>query len=79
MQYREVGSGIVQTISVSVVSGDSATEIIISNLDPSTIYTIEVAAVNSAGTGPYSYPLIAEVLESEDHDLLHHITLVLLF
>ena len=79
VQYREVGSGIVQTISVSVVSGDSATEIIISNLDPSTIYTIEVAAVNSAGTGPYSYPLIAEVLESEDHDLLHHTTLLLVF
>ena len=64
VQYREVGSGIVQTISVSVVSGDRATEI--PNLHPSTIYTIEVAAVNSAGTGPYSYPLIAEVLQSED-------------
>ena len=51
-----------QIISVSVIS----TEAIISTLDPSTIYTIEVAAVNSAGTGAYSYPLIAEILESED-------------
>ena len=36
------------------VSGDSVTEANISNLLSSTTYSIQVAAVNSAGTGPYS-------------------------
>ena len=48
------------------VSGGSATETTISSLTPSVLYTIEVAAVNSAGTGIYSYPLIAEIPQSKD-------------
>ena len=36
------------------VSGGSVTETTISNLTPSTTYNIEVAAVNDAGTGPFS-------------------------
>ena len=39
-----------RTVSVS----GSATETTISGLTPSTEYTIEVAAVNSVSTGPYS-------------------------
>ena len=33
----------------------SDTKVTISNLMPSTTYTIEVSAVNSAGIGPYYY------------------------
>ena len=36
------------------VSGGSVTETTISNLTPSTTYNIQVAAVNNAGTGPFS-------------------------
>ena len=38
------------------VSGGSVTEATISELTLSTTYSIEVAAVNSAGTGVYSSP-----------------------
>ena len=41
----------VQTMSVS---GGGATMTTISGLSAATVYTIEVAAVNSAGTGVYS-------------------------
>ena len=37
-----------------IVSGGSETETTISDLMPSTNYSIEVAAVNNAGTGEYS-------------------------
>ena len=36
------------------VSGSSVTETTISNLTPSTTYNVRVAAVNDAGTGPFS-------------------------
>ena len=51
MRYGVQGNGSTQTVSVS---GGGATEAIISGLTPSTNYSIEVAAVNSAGTGLYS-------------------------
>ena len=57
MQYGVQGSGITQNVSVS---GGSVTEATISGLTPFTTYSIEVAAVNSAGTGVYSSPVIAE-------------------
>ena len=38
------------------VSGGGATQTTIAGLIPSTTYSIEVAAVNSAGTGDYSIP-----------------------
>ena len=40
------------------VSGGSVTEITISNLTPSTTYNVRVAAVNDAGTGPFSSNLL---------------------
>ena len=46
------------------VSGGAATEAIISGLRVNTTYTIEVAAVNSAGIGKYSMPM-ATVTKSE--------------
>ena len=36
------------------VSGGTVTETTISNLTPSTTYNVRVAAVNDAGTGPFS-------------------------
>ena len=51
MRYEVVGSGNTQVI---FISGTSSNEYIILNLMPSTNYTIEVAAVNSAGIGRYS-------------------------
>ena len=51
VRYEVQGSGSTQTESIS---GGAATETIISELIPSTNYSIEVAAVNSAGTGLYS-------------------------
>ena len=47
VQYGVQGSGSTQTISVS---GGDITETTITGLKPSTNYSIEVAAVNSAGT-----------------------------
>ena len=44
---------------MSVTEG-GAVEAVITGLFPSTEYSIEVAAVNSAGTGVYSDPITAE-------------------
>ena len=48
MQYREVGSGSIQTVNVTDRT------ITISGLTTSTTYTYQVAAMNSAGIGVYS-------------------------
>ena len=42
------------------VLGGSVTEATVSNLMPSTNYSIQVAAVNSAGTGPYSVAIVSK-------------------
>ena len=47
------------------VSGGSVTEATISSLMSSTTYSIQVAAVNSAGTGVYSERVIVETSESK--------------
>ena len=53
--YGIQGSGRTHTV---VVSGDSTiTEAIVCGLRDTTTYTIEMAAVNSAGTGVYSNPI----------------------
>ena len=51
VRYGVQGSVSTQTVSVS---GGGAMQTTISGLMPSTTYSIEVAAVNSAGTGMYS-------------------------
>ena len=64
VQYGEVGSGSTQTMPVS---GGSATEATISGLKPSTAYSVQVAAMNSAGTGPYTSPLTIETPYNSKH------------
>ena len=51
LQYGVVGSGSRVIISIS---GGSVTEATLSSLRSSTPYSIQVAAVNSAGIGVYS-------------------------
>ncbi|CAI8055357.1 Protein sidekick-2, partial [Geodia barretti] len=61
VQYGVEGSGNTETMTVS---GASTTQTTITGLNPSTTYSIQVAAVNSAGTGVYSDPEMAETLPS---------------
>ena len=53
VQYGVMGSGSTQMLTVN---GADMTQTIIEALMSSTTYSIEVAAVNSAGTGEYSGP-----------------------
>ena len=63
VQYITVGSS--ETGS-EMVSGDSnGGTATISGLNKQTMYTVQVAAVNSAGTGEYSDPLTFETPDSE--------------
>ena len=66
MQYGVVGSGITQTMSVS---GASVTKVTVLSLMSSTTYSIQVAAVNSAGVGVHSDLLI---VHTEGKCLYHH-------
>ena len=61
VRYKVVGSGGTQDMSVS---GGSVTEATISNLTPSTTYSVRVAAVNDAGTGTFSNKKIKQTLGS---------------
>ena len=49
---QAVRNGMVEGTDASV--GSDARQATISGLSPSTVYTVQVAAVNGAGTGPYS-------------------------
>ena len=60
--YSVMGSGNTQTMPVS---GAGTTQTTISGFIPSTTYSIEVAAVNSAGTGVYSDLVMNETLSSK--------------
>ena len=52
--------------------GDDVNEVTISELTPSTTYSIQVAAVNSVGTGPYSDLITIDTPDSELYvDILH--------
>ena len=53
VQYWMVGNKRIHTINVA---GRTTTKRIIKGLEPGTAYFIQVAAVNSAGTGVYSDP-----------------------
>ena len=57
VRYGVQGNNSMQSVNVS---GGAATEAILSGLTSDTTYTIEVAAVNSAGIGEYSMPMATE-------------------
>ena len=57
VRYGVQGSSSTQTVNIT---GASTTATTISNLMPSTNYSIQVAAVNEAGTGVYSDNISAE-------------------
>ena len=61
VQYT--GGGSTQTMSVSADS--SGGMVTISGLSPATMYLVQVAAVNSAGTGDYSDSMIINTPERE--------------
>ena len=54
MRYGIEGSGITKNVSISRAA---ATRTIITELNPSNIYSIELAAVNRVSTGVYSRAL----------------------
>ena len=49
------------------VSGSNTTEATITNLIPSTMYIVQVAAINDAGDGVYSDPPTASTNDSTGH------------
>ena len=69
VRYGVQGSGSNQTESVS---GGATAEATISGLTPSTSYVVDIAAVNSAGTGVYSEPLTVETsVAGNGHQLFY--------
>ena len=62
MRYSVQGNENAQTMHVS---GASAAKTTLSNLMSSTTYSIEVAAVNSAGTGVFS-PIIMNMTQTSE-------------
>ena len=71
VQYGEMGSESTQNMRVSGnSSGGMAT---ISGLSPATMYTVVVAAENSAGTGDYSDPLTIDTPDSECITCIIHV------
>ena len=61
--YREMGSMYNKSDSVMNITGASITEATISNLMLSTNYSIQIAAVNNAGTGVFSRANIIKTVE----------------
>ena len=64
MQYKEVKSGSIHNITVS---GSNITDATIINLMPSTMYVVQVAAINDAGDGVYSDNLTVSTNDSTGH------------
>ena len=62
VRYGEMGSGSTQA---EAVSGEDSRMTTISELTKETVYTVEVAAETSAGTGVYSLPLNIQTPDSE--------------
>ena len=71
VQYGVQGNGSTQTMTVS---GGGSTQTIIFGLNPSTNYSIEVAAVNCVGTGVYSNVIFHLTQGRSSHKLLTSIT-----
>ena len=64
VQYRVVGSG--DTPQTMPVDGADTTQTTIGDLMSSTTYSIQVAAVNSEGTGVYSSPPTNQLTQGLD-------------
>ena len=62
VRYGEMGTNMTDT-TVLNVTGASVTEATISNPTLSTTYSIQVAAVNSAGTGEFGNATLAKTVE----------------
>ena len=62
VRYGEMGSGSTQN---KTVLGEDSRMATISGLTKETVYTVEVAAETSAGTGVYSLPLTIQTPDSE--------------
>ena len=73
VKYRV--QGINSTNNTTDVSGGTTTEATLSGLQPATNYEMEVAAVNSAGTGVYSDPL--SILTSSELNVYLVFTIIL--
>ena len=71
VRYGVQGNGSTQTVNVS---GGGSTQTIIFGLNPSTNYTIEVAAVNSVGTGVYNNVIFHLTQGRSSHKLLASIS-----
>ena len=64
VRYGEMGTS--EGTVVEMISGDSSRGMTtISGLTKETVYTVEVAAETSAGTGVYSHPMIFQTPDSE--------------
>ena len=63
VRYRSHRSG--SSLQIMTVDRDNTTEATITGLRSSTTYSIEVAVVNSAGTGVYSEPKVNRTLPSK--------------
>ena len=57
VRYGVQGS---ENIEIINVSGNAATELVITKLNSSVTYSFQVAAVNNAGTGEYSIPITSK-------------------
>ena len=49
--------------SIENITGEENREYVLAGLTPFTIYSVQVAAVNDIGIGPYSTPLKVETLQ----------------
>ena len=57
---------------IQTVDGAAAFETTIENLMPSTTYLVEVAAINSDGTGVYSDPPTSQLTRGELLHIVHN-------
>ena len=51
------------SFSTVVITGEGNREQILTGLNPFTNYSVQVAAINAGGTGPYSIALTVETLQ----------------
>ena len=60
--YRLHYTGNDKTYTINI-TGEGSRQHLLTGLTPFTNYSVQVAAVNDGGTGPYSTPLIVETLQ----------------